>query len=355
MPIAVRCPKCGHGYQLRDELAGKKAKCRCGQSLAIPVANSLTSLLDEEQIGLLPDELGGIMPPGGTPAMPTAGVHSSPQFGAGFAKKRKKKGGKNPAVIIAAAAGGAALLIVVLLLLFVLTGSSQTPVVATVAHAPKTPAPAVSLPGQATPQETFESYKKAWVAGDWARVYALMTPETQNQMTAILAATGAGLGPVCPELAAVATRNGVQPVSLAAFGGMPQADADPFADNKPKAAAKPDPTAMLSGTIGAAAAIKDKKAFFVEAMPLFVKFLNSDKFSGISAMGSQFSGVSISAAFDMLPIVGAATTLSGLRSSGSTADAFAQTPPADVPGSKEKLTPLHFNQLSGSWYLGTRL
>ena len=30
MTISVRCPKCGHGYQLRDELAGKQAKCLRG-------------------------------------------------------------------------------------------------------------------------------------------------------------------------------------------------------------------------------------------------------------------------------------------------------------------------------------
>ncbi len=38
MPIAVNCSQCGRSYQLRDELAGKKAKCKCGGTILIPAA-----------------------------------------------------------------------------------------------------------------------------------------------------------------------------------------------------------------------------------------------------------------------------------------------------------------------------
>ena len=182
MPISVRCPKCGHGYQLRDELAGKQAKCRCGQTLSIPVATPLTSLLDEENIGQSPDDIVPTMPPDMVAARPKRS-QSSPQFGKGFSNK-KKHGKDNTTVVIASVAGGVVVFFIVLLVWFLLTGSTAKP------RASATPPPTApsrprltSLPGQATPQETFETFKQAWAAGDWDRVYSLLTPAAQNQMT----------------------------------------------------------------------------------------------------------------------------------------------------------------------------
>ena len=37
MPIKFACPSCGKAYNVKDELAGKKAKCRCGAVMPIPV------------------------------------------------------------------------------------------------------------------------------------------------------------------------------------------------------------------------------------------------------------------------------------------------------------------------------
>src|SRR4051794_39525715 len=38
MGIAFRCPSCGKAFSLRDELAGKKAKCMlCGGMMVVPV------------------------------------------------------------------------------------------------------------------------------------------------------------------------------------------------------------------------------------------------------------------------------------------------------------------------------
>ena len=359
MTISVRCPKCGHGYQLRDELAGKQAKCRCGQTLEIPVATTLTSLLDEEHIGQSPDEFGAAMPPAGAPASRT---QSSPQFGAAFGKKKKRrgKGNNNQAVIIGSVVGGVAVLFVVLLLAFLLTGSGDTPAVAPASRPPASarPAPVASLPGQATPQETFESFKTAWVGGDWARVYSLMTPEAQNQMTTVIAMMGASFGPLCPELSAVAKQHGVGPMGLGALGGMPLDDADPFAVDEGNAAdpAKPDAGSFLAQAIGVSAPIKDKKAFFVAVTPVFVKFLQSEQLAAIAKLGS----VSITDVLGMLPIFNATTALSGLQVNGQTAGGLAKTPPpathSGAPqGGKEKVTPLKFNQLSGSWYIGAVL
>jgi len=38
MPITVRCISCGKVAQVKDELGGKKVKCRCGAVLAVPAA-----------------------------------------------------------------------------------------------------------------------------------------------------------------------------------------------------------------------------------------------------------------------------------------------------------------------------
>lgn len=36
VPIKFACPSCGKAYNVKDELAGKKAKCKCGNAISIP-------------------------------------------------------------------------------------------------------------------------------------------------------------------------------------------------------------------------------------------------------------------------------------------------------------------------------
>jgi len=48
MPIAVQCPRCGKGYQVQNELAGKQFKCQCNAIVVIATRSSLMDLLDEE-------------------------------------------------------------------------------------------------------------------------------------------------------------------------------------------------------------------------------------------------------------------------------------------------------------------
>ena len=37
MPITLRCPGCGKVYEVRDGMAGKQAKCKCGAAMKVPV------------------------------------------------------------------------------------------------------------------------------------------------------------------------------------------------------------------------------------------------------------------------------------------------------------------------------
>src|SRR4029079_13990367 len=50
--IEFDCPSCARHFNLRDELAGKQARCKCGQAIAIPLLLSesdvISDLLDED-------------------------------------------------------------------------------------------------------------------------------------------------------------------------------------------------------------------------------------------------------------------------------------------------------------------
>ena len=50
MPISITCSACGQNFNLRDELAGRTVRCRCGRPLPVPgtAKDSLVELLDEE-------------------------------------------------------------------------------------------------------------------------------------------------------------------------------------------------------------------------------------------------------------------------------------------------------------------
>jgi hypothetical protein len=48
MPISARCPTCGKTYQVREELAGKRAKCGCGEVMTVPEQQATTDWLDDE-------------------------------------------------------------------------------------------------------------------------------------------------------------------------------------------------------------------------------------------------------------------------------------------------------------------
>jgi hypothetical protein len=43
MPISLQCPACGANYNLPEQMAGKQAKCKCGQQIAVPFASPATA------------------------------------------------------------------------------------------------------------------------------------------------------------------------------------------------------------------------------------------------------------------------------------------------------------------------
>lgn len=58
MAMTIRCPACRQIFQIRDDLAGKRVRCRCGQALAVPAAARLDDLIDEFASAPAPARLG---------------------------------------------------------------------------------------------------------------------------------------------------------------------------------------------------------------------------------------------------------------------------------------------------------
>jgi dienelactone hydrolase len=74
VPQSVECPGCKRQYKLRDELLGKKVKCRCGETFAIPLSvaeSSPPSPFDSPMQAPLADALADnpSLPPTRTPAL----------------------------------------------------------------------------------------------------------------------------------------------------------------------------------------------------------------------------------------------------------------------------------------------
>jgi hypothetical protein len=195
MPIAVSCPKCNRKYQVRDELAGKTAKCQCGQPLPIPqpAPKGVASLLDEENLGpLAPAD-----PFAGLPADVGAATGPLPPVGT-LPKKHPQRTTLNPTLIWVLVGAGAACVIggVVLLAVNLLGGSGGPRT--------KTPDAVAAAPRSKTPEEVFAACRKAINDNDWRACYDLYCPATQDQLAAgavglarMLASDVAAFGDVC--------------------------------------------------------------------------------------------------------------------------------------------------------------
>jgi hypothetical protein len=100
MAMTIRCPACRQTSQVRDELAGKRVRCRCGQVLGLPAATKITrTSTDTDLLDLLGDAASvGPVPP---TSLPTAGPTLAPRRRTARSKKRRIK-------ILLAALGGVA-------------------------------------------------------------------------------------------------------------------------------------------------------------------------------------------------------------------------------------------------------
>jgi len=158
MPIPVSCSHCNRKYQIRDELAGKVAKCQCGQNLTIPtpVQDGLTPLLDEESVGTAPSD-----PFAGIPDdVDSQGSSLAPL--APLPKKRRKRKKVDTFWIFLLGGGAGAVVLIGGLIFLVVT--------------------VVMQPRCGTPERAFNTLRKALMHEDWKTLYEVMTPDVQETM-----------------------------------------------------------------------------------------------------------------------------------------------------------------------------
>lgn len=105
MPITTKCAACGQTYAIRDEMAGKHVRCRCGQAIVVPEEGSVFKLLDE-------------LPPS---AVATPSPHGRPAIGR---RTRAKSGSTAKSWLIPLAAASAVGIPSVLLIMWVALSTS---------------------------------------------------------------------------------------------------------------------------------------------------------------------------------------------------------------------------------------
>lgn len=192
MPISFECPACQRKYQVRDELAGKAAKCSCGQSLSIPHAASPTPPRPAAAPAVP-------VAPASTPAAPHdpfAGLNdeimsqgSLLQPVASRGKQPgKKKGKNNPWLIVAVGGGAVVVLLLVVMIVVLLPGGDSSPSAASPPPAPVAAAPPEPIARWATPEAAFEAMKKAIGQEDWTTLYEVLSPKSQQDVIYLMLA-----------------------------------------------------------------------------------------------------------------------------------------------------------------------
>jgi hypothetical protein len=326
--IVVKCSQCGKQYQLRDELAGKQAKCKCGQVMEVPQASPAPEPAPPAGVGGLGDLLDEALPPasGGSPLDDALGADlASAPAPATLPRVRRpaKKAGPNRLVIAAIVGGGVLAVVLVGLVVFALVGTGGAP-------GETTTAKEAAQPGFATPEEAFESQKKAAAAKDWSAQIRAWTPESQERMATSIALVATMLGKSDPEVAEILQRHGVD----ASLLDSESLQAKP-GDIKQFVARAQERQRQL------AAAIQDKQAFYVEMMP------------EIERVGKAWAG--------KVPLAGASAQK--MQAEAEQAQAQAKLVDLQIDGdsasARQSITfqgksmnvPIHFRRIDGRWYL----
>lgn len=198
MPISITCSQCGKKYNLRDELAGKQAKCQCGQAIAIPQAETPSDVMGNNAMGnnamgnnvmgnnAMGDLFDGEELPDVPEGSPPDAAAGSPLGSPAPAKAKKKKAGSaqlkvNPILIGIVAA------VAVIILLGVYTiarmgtpPSDESPSKAAALSVPQNVLDGnFSRTGYDTPEAVFAA--AAWGAVDhqWQVYLSAFTPESR--------------------------------------------------------------------------------------------------------------------------------------------------------------------------------
>ncbi len=199
MAIAIKCPACGRGYRLKDELAGKRVKCQCGQPIIVPrpaevaksddaayavgetVQSAVTSMIDEE-IAAAAKKAAAETTPGLRDAEARAAVEERRAIKRGQWTRKQK----NLFAGIGVAAGCLVAAVVVYLV---------------VAAALK--------PGYSTPEDAFRANRDAVAKRNWRAEFLTLDPESQDRVVGATAWSGVYMASESPRVAAVLKKHGL--------------------------------------------------------------------------------------------------------------------------------------------------
>lgn len=367
MPISISCPQCHRKYQVRDELAGKVAKCPCGQTIPIPtpaapaiatkaapaakgvpvakpataaksatVAAQGTAVLATPVAA--PRAVASATPVAAAPP-PSAAVAPPDLFGQlaeelaaqppalqplGKRKKgpARRKGG-NP-YLIPAVVGGAVLVLLVVTMLIVVLSSGGSPTVASpVAAAPPPPAAPASPPAPVirwkSPQEVFEAGKQAIVRKDWKALFEVYTPTFQSKSVRMAAAMASMMAPSQSAFRTLCRKHGIDPIDTNQFAGLHLREADIKAIIRKQ-------MEKMEGKIA------DEPGFFVDFLGTVYDESIPDPAGQFAMMRAKMSA-------------GANATLENLQATG---DSFTATAVSTVLGFPENQE-LQFYKINGEW------
>lgn len=171
MTISLKCEQCGKSYQLKESLAGKRVKCKCGSSLTVPTIGTVNDdplgLGDVGMPGPLDDLLGAELPTGGGGTLP-ASQRPSPPTAAAPAKKKqqvkkaKKEGISNTLASLLVAGFIVSIFAFVGLGLFLASALKKT--------------------GFESPEAAFAAHQEALHDKDWAAQVQSYTPDAQRDL-----------------------------------------------------------------------------------------------------------------------------------------------------------------------------
>ena len=203
MSIVIKCTGCGKAYKVRDDLAGKRVKCKCGQAMVVPApapaaesdAYDLAPMGGSDPSSLLDEDL---PPTAAGPAPSRAAVPppaKKPEPAQEPVKKAAKKGGGST---LAARLGPVA----------VMLGLMAVPVVLILGFIWL-----VTRPGFGAPEDAFAAHQEALLTRDWDGLIATYTPESQEMfLDRMLENISWGMDEESPDIEAVLKEYGLEEI-----------------------------------------------------------------------------------------------------------------------------------------------
>ncbi|MBN1911227.1 MAG: DUF1559 domain-containing protein [Pirellulales bacterium] len=210
MPITVTCSGCNRQYRVRDELAGKTAKCACGCKLTIPGRDTAVPPVlqaAEPEASEMPAASGDPFAQMTDAAAQAGPLQPLPQ------RKRARRKGPNKTLLLAL--GGVAVV-----------GCLIGGIVWLVGHSPVADAFKPKEPRWKSPEEVVQAWKQAKREGDWRLYFEVQSPEKQEDLLRNVAATAQFNAADCPTLKQLCRRYGFKPVGKDSLPGSFEEERD---------------------------------------------------------------------------------------------------------------------------------